>query len=458
MAKGKTQYTCNACGAVSPRWAGKCSSCNAWNTLEEGIATPSTSSTGDGNRYSWTGAKARIVPLREAEKVVFTRHATGLEELDRVLGGGLVEGSVVLLGGDPGVGKSTLLLQLLHHIASTGKTLYATGEESAGQTQMRASRLGIPLDTDIDIAPVSKLEQIIEFVAETKAKFVVVDSIQTIYSDQLQSAPGTVAQVRECAAQLTQLAKTTGVTIMLVGHVTKEGTLAGPRVLEHIVDTVLYFEGEEGSSFRMIRACKNRFGCVNELGVFSMEEDGLHDVSNPSSMFLTSHDKAMPGSCVTVALEGNRPFLVEIQALVEHTNTPNPKRAATGIEVNRVNLMLAVLSRHMGVDASDKNVYVKVVGGIRLTEPAADLALLVALYSSLKNKPVPQGLAVFGEAGLVGEVRAVSNAETRIKEAAKLGFANVVKPSKCEVKKLPNGIQVKDLKSISQLPSVLSDL
>lgn len=458
MSKQKTQYTCNACGAISAKWAGKCASCNEWNTLTETISSSSLGSASDSNRFSWTGSKARIVPLREAEDVVFTRHQTSLEELNRVLGGGLVEGSVVLLGGDPGVGKSTLLLQLLYDLSKQNKTLYVTGEESAGQTQLRAKRLGIPVTSDIDIAPVSKLEQIVVFINETKAKFVVVDSIQTIYSDMLQSAPGTVAQVRECAAHLTQLAKSTGVTILLVGHVTKEGTLAGPRVLEHIVDTVLYFEGEEGSSFRMIRACKNRFGCVNELGVFSMEEDGLHDVSNPSSMFLTSHDKAVAGSCVTVAIEGNRPFLVEIQALVEHTNTPNPKRAATGIEVNRVNLMLAVLSRHMNVDASDKNVYVKVVGGIRLSEPAADLALLVALYSSLQNKPVPQGLAVFGEAGLVGEVRAVSNAETRMKEAAKLGFHTVIKPSRSEVKKVPKGLRVLDLKTVSQVASLLKEV
>lgn len=458
MAKIKTQYVCNDCGASSPKWAGKCPSCGAWNSLHETTAASSALGGSDGNRYSWTGSKARIVPLKDAQTVNFTRFSTGLSEMDRVLGGGAVEGSVVLLGGDPGVGKSTLLLQLLHFISEKGKTLYVTGEESAGQTQMRAKRLGIPIDTDIDIAPASNLEQILEFIQETAAKFVVIDSIQTIFSGQLQSAPGTVAQVRECAAQLTQMAKTTGVTLFLVGHVTKEGTLAGPRVLEHIVDTVLYFEGEEGSSFRMIRAWKNRFGCVNELGVFSMEENGLQDVSNPSSMFLTSHERPMAGSCVTVALEGNRPFLVEIQALVEHTNTPNPKRAATGIEVNRVNLMLAILSRHMGVDASDKNVYVKVVGGIKLTEPAADLALLVALYSSLKNKPVPQGLAVFGEAGLVGEVRNVSNAESRVKEAARLGFKNVIKPSKSEIKKTPKDIRVHDLKLVTELPKIFSDI
>lgn len=419
---------------------------------EEQVAP--TASSGADNRYSWTGSKHKISKLKDVTESNYERVTTGLGELDRVLGGGLVGGSVILIGGDPGIGKSTILLQLLGNMSKVMPTLYCTGEESEGQTKLRANRLGVQ-DADISLATVTELGEVIQSINETKARLVVVDSIQTIYSNLLQSAPGTVSQVRECAAQLTRVAKAQGISLIFVGHVTKDGDIAGPRVLEHIVDTVLYFEGESGSNFRMLRANKNRFGTVNELGVFSMEDKGLVDVSNPSSMFLTAHEKPVQGSCVTVAMEGNRPFLVEIQALIEYTKTPNPKRAATGIELNRVNLMLAVLSRHLGIDASDQNVYVKVVGGIKLTEPAADLALLVALYSSLKGISVPQGMAFFGEAGLVGEMRAVTNAEARIKEANKLGYASIVLPSKCSIKSPPKAAQLLKISRISELPGLL---
>lgn len=415
-------------------------------------ATPSG---GGNNRFSWTGADDRLVKLGKVEQATFVRTSTGLDELDRVLGGGLVEGSVILVGGDPGIGKSTILMQLMHNLSKTMPTLYCTGEESPGQTKLRAIRLGVPSEANIDISTSTELEKVIQAINQSGAKAVVVDSIQTIYSGLLQAAPGTVSQVRECAAQLTRVAKLKGITLIFVGHVTKEGEIAGPRVLEHIVDTVLYFEGESGSNFRMLRANKNRFGTVNELGVFSMEERGLVDVSNPSSMFLTAHESPVAGSCVTVAMEGNRPFLVEVQALSEHTQTPNPKRAASGLELNRVNLLLAVLSRHIEVDAGNDNVYAKVVGGIRLTEPAADVALLVSLYSSLKGKPVPEKTVFFGEVGLVGEVRAVANAEARVKEAAKLGFTTIVLPSKCEIKKPPKGVTLIGISRVSEIVRVL---
>lgn len=406
---------------------------------------------------SWTGQRSEVVDLKAVQGSDVRRVPTGLPELDRALGGGLVPGSVLLLGGDPGVGKSTLLLQVLASVGKTQPVLYATGEESKDQVSLRASRLGLG-EANVRLLAETELEVIIKHASQEKPAVLVVDSIQTVFSSQLQSAPGTVAQVRECAAHLTRLSKSTGVTTILVGHVTKEGTLAGPRVLEHMVDTVLYFEGEQGSPFRMVRAFKNRFGSANELGVFSMGEEGLEEVSNPSSMFLTTHETPVSGSSVLCAMEGNRPFLVEVQSLVEDAPTPNAKRSASGVDTNRLQMLLAVLNKHAGIVAFDQNVYVKVVGGVRLSEPAADLALMLATHSSLANKPLPPGLVVFGEVGLAGEVRAVPDAQTRLQEAAKLGFTQAIVPAQCNLKKVPDGMKVKRVSRVTAALSAVREL
>lgn len=454
MAKAKTTFVCTSCGGIVARWSGKCPHCNEWNCIEEQVAESDNSV----NRMSsWTGQRSAVVDMREVSPQNAVRATSGLPELDRVLGGGLVQGSVVLLGGDPGVGKSTLLLQVLAFLASKGSVLYATGEESPDQVKLRADRMGLS-GAPIKLLAEVELERILSTVANEKPSVLVVDSIQTMYSSQLQSAPGTVAQVRECAALLTRMAKSAGITTFIVGHVTKEGTLAGPRVLEHMVDTVLYFEGEQGSAFRMVRAFKNRFGSVNELGVFSMGELGLEEVSNPSSMFLTAHDKPVSGSAVLCAMEGNRPFLVEVQALVEDSPSPNAKRSASGIDTNRLQMLLAVLNKHAGVLAFDQNVYVKIVGGVRLTEPAADLAVLLAVNSSLIGKALPEKMVAFGEVGLAGEVRAVADAQTRLQEAAKLGFKTAIVPAQCHLKKEVPGIRVIKVGRVSDALSALKNL
>lgn len=440
MAKLKTSYVCNACGASEPKWSGQCPGCGEWNTLNEAVDEPA----GAGGRYtSWTGSTAKSIKLKDIEGADYPRVDTGIGEFNRVLGGGLVPGSVTLIGGDPGIGKSTLLLQAMAKLSEKGqRVLYCSGEESPQQIKLRATRLGLT-NNEIELLAEIEIEKIVKTMGEDKPDVVVIDSIQTVFSSQLQSAPGSVAQVRECAALLTRYAKAKNVSIILVGHVTKEGTLAGPRVLEHIVDTVLYFEGEPGSSFRMIRAIKNRFGAINELAVFAMGEQGLEEVSNPSSMFLTQHEKPVAGSCILGALEGNRPFLVEVQALVEDSASPNVRRFASGFDLNRLQLLLAILAKHAGTVAADQNVYVKVVGGVRLTEPAADLPILLAAHSSLVNKPLPSGLIVFGEVGLAGEVRPVQDAESRLKEAAKLGFTHAIAPAGNQLKKPVPGIKVK---------------
>lgn len=452
MAKTKTHFVCQSCGATHPKWAGRCAACNAWNSLVETVIAAEANSS---NRYAgWTGVSRKTVKLTAVTAARYERQSSGIEELDRVLGGGLVPGSVTLLGGDPGIGKSTLLLQTLAHLSKTYKVLYVTGEESTEQVALRAQRLGLQ-DADINLLAEIELEKILATVSQEQPSLMVVDSIQTVYSAELQSAPGTVAQVRECAAHLTRLAKSQKVSVIIVGHVTKEGTLAGPRVLEHMVDTVLYFEGEIGSDFRMIRAFKNRFGAVNELGVFRMSESGIEAVDNPSSMFLTAHEKPVPGVCILGAIEGNRPFLVEVQCLVEDAQTPNPKRSASGVDTNRLQMLLAVLNKHVGIDAFDSNVYAKVVGGVRLTEPAADLAVLLAAHSSLVNRPLPAGMVVFGEVGLAGEVRSVQHAEQRLQEARKLGFTSAVIPARCQLKKDIPGMT---LLKVSRVDEVLSKL
>lgn len=452
MSKSKTTYTCGSCGGQSTKWTGRCSHCSEWNTLTETRAE-------SGHRFdSWTGkAEAAVVALPSVKGQDYARLSTGLGELDRCLGGGLVSGSMVLLGGDPGVGKSTLLLQTLADMGKRAQVLYVTGEESNSQVALRAQRMGLG-DAPVNLLAETELERILAKLEQEKPQVVVVDSIQTIYSNQLASAPGTVAQVRDCAAHLTRFAKSYGVSIILVGHVTKEGTLAGPRVLEHMVDTVLYFEGEAGSAFRMVRAFKNRFGAANELGVFSMDENGLQEVTNPSSMFLTLHEKPVSGSCVLAAIEGNRPFLVEIQVLVEDAPTPNAKRSSTGLDTNRLQMLLAVLHKHAGIAAFDQNVYVKVVGGVRLQEPAADLGLLMAAHSSLTGRPLPEGLVVFGEVGLAGELRAVPDTIARLKEAAKLGFTQALVPARGLPATLPPGIRVTSVSRIEQALACVRDL
>jgi len=424
MAKAKSIYSCTECGGQSLKWQGQCPHCNAWNTLVESIAEATGSA---GNRYSALAADGKVQTLSEVEALEVPRTPTGVAELDRVLGGGLVEGAVVLIGGDPGIGKSTLLLQALAHMSAAHKVLYVSGEESPQQIALRAKRLALNASEVVLLAEIN-LEKIVACLQRERPKVAVIDSIQTVYSEALQSAPGSVAQVRECAAQLTRLAKQSGTSIIFVGHVTKEGTLAGPRVLEHIVDTVLYFEGETSSSFRLVRAFKNRFGAVNELGVFAMTEKGLREVSNPSALFLSHHVQEVPGSCVMVTQEGTRPLLVEIQALVDEAHAPNPRRLSVGLEQNRLGMLLAVLHRHAGIACFDQDVFVNAVGGVRITEPAADLAVLLAIVSSFKNKPLPEKMVVFGEVGLAGEVRAVQRGQERLKEAAKLGFTRAVIP------------------------------
>lgn len=448
MPKSKSSYVCNDCGHSSVRWAGKCPGCGKWNSLVETVT--SEAPTAGGNRYAgWAGASGGAVSLKDVKGTSYTRVDTGMAELNRVFGGGLVKGSVTLIGGDPGIGKSTLLLQVMAHLSKTAPVVYATGEESSEQVAMRAERLGVS-DADVRLVAEIDLERIMDTIETERPQVVVIDSIQTVYSSQLTSAPGSVAQVRECAAQLTRLAKSSKISLIFVGHVTKDGDLAGPRVLEHMVDTVLHFEGEPGSSFRMIRAYKNRFGAVNEMGVFAMGDAGLEEVSNPSSMFLTTHEKPVTGSCVLATLEGNRPFLVEVQALVEETASPNARRFAQGFDLNKLQMLLAILTKHAGTVAFDQNVYLKVVGGVRLTEPAADLAALLAVHSSLLGKPLPCGLVVFGEVGLAGELRPVTDAESRLAEAAKLGFTQAIMPAGNKLKKPVAGISVRHAARVDQ--------
>jgi DNA repair protein RadA/Sms len=426
MAKAKTNYTCSECGGISNKWSGQCPACAEWNTMVETVVE------GGNNRYSTTQPQglaqaSPVMSLADIEAIDVPRFGTGIEEFDRVLGGGLVAGGVVLIGGDPGIGKSTLLLQALANLSRVKRVLYVSGEESGAQIALRAKRLAVDA-RELMLQAEIQLEKILATLAEHKPQVAVIDSIQTVYSDALTSAPGSVAQVRECAAQLTRFAKQSGVTIIMVGHVTKEGALAGPRVLEHIVDTVLYFEGDTHSSFRLVRAIKNRFGAVNELGVFAMSDKGLKGVSNPSALFLSQHDNQVPGSCVMVTQEGTRPLLVEVQALVDTSHLPNARRLSVGLEQNRLAMLLAVLHRHAGVAAFDQDVFINAVGGVKIAEPAADLAVLLAIQSSMRNKPLPRGLVVFGEVGLAGEIRPAPRGQERLREAAKLGFSLALIP------------------------------
>ena len=432
-AKAKVAYVCSECGADHNKWQGQCDECAAWNTLSEFViesaAAMKAGGTGASRRSGWAG-KVDAPKVTALKDVVHTEHArvsTGIGELDRVLGGGLVQGAVVLVGGDPGIGKSTLLLQAVAKMAATLPALYVTGEESLAQVAGRGARLGLPLD-GVNALAETGVEKILEQAVATGPGLIVADSVQTLWTESLTAAPGSVSQVRESAARLVRYAKETGTAVFLVGHVTKEGGIAGPRVLEHMVDAVLYFEGESGSRFRVLRAFKNRFGAVNELGVFAMGDKGLREVPNPSAIFLSGSASPQPGSCVMVTREGTRPLLVEVQALVDSSPLSNPRRVAVGMEGNRLAMLLAVLHRHGGVGVGDQDVFVNIVGGIRVQETAADLPVLLAVLSSLRDKPLAEQTIAFGEVGLSWEIRPVPNGEDRLKEAATHGFRRAIVP------------------------------
>lgn len=455
MAKTRTVYSCSACGAQAPKWSGQCADCGAWNTLSETIdmpgpraASPRFAGFGDGKEQN------RVHNLAEVAPDDVQRLPTGSAEFDRVLGGGLVPGSVILLGGDPGIGKSTLLLQSVASISQQVKTLYVTGEESLQQVSMRAHRLGLT-NLAVRMLVATNLESVLAIAQQERPEIIVIDSIQTMYTEQLQSAPGAVAQVRECAAQLVRFAKQTQTIMFLIGHVTKEGVLAGPRILEHMVDTVLYFEGEAGQRYRLIRAIKNRYGAVNELGVFAMTDRGLREVANPSAIFLSQHEQAVPGSVIMVTLEGSRPLLVEVQALVDTSHVNNPRRVAVGFEHNRLAMLLAVLHRHGGIATFDQDVFANVVGGVRVTETGADLPVLLAVVSSLKNKRLPQDLVVFGEVGLAGEIRPVPNGQERLSEAAKHGYKRAIVPAANAPRKEAGAMEIIAVKTVDEALSRL---
>ena len=448
MAKAKTAFVCTDCGASALQWFGACPSCGAAGTLTETVADRG------GRRLA---GDAVPIALSAIETQEIERTPTGLGELDRVLGGGLVAGQVVLIGGDPGIGKSTLLLQALASLGGACKALYVSGEESADQVAMRARRLSLAAGS-VELLAEIQLEKITATLDARKPRVAVVDSIQTLWSDMLQSAPGSVAQVRECAAQLARHAKRSGTALFIIGHVTKEGAIAGPRVLEHIVDTVLYFEGDPHSAFRLVRAVKNRFGAVNELGVFAMTDKGLRAVTNPSAFFLSRHAADVAGSCVLATLEGTRPLLVEIQALVDAAHAPSPRRLTVGLEQNRLAMLLAVLHRHAGIATMDQDVFVNAVGGVRIAEPAADLAVSLAVVSSLGNRPIPGKLVVFGEIGLAGEVRPAPRGQDRLKEAAKLGFERAIIPKANQPKGKIAGLEVIAIERIDQAVAALRNL
>lgn len=449
MAKSKTVYTCTECGGQSTKWQGQCPHCQEWNTLVETVVEAAAGAHRYAALASGAGERGIVQKLSSVNPEDVPRKPTGMAEFDRVLGGGLVRGGVILIGGDPGIGKSTLLLQALSAMSGSSSVLYVSGEESAQQIALRAKRLSV--DThDIKLLSEIELEKIQATLASEKPEIAVIDSIQTLYSAALTSAPGSVAQVRECAAQLTRLAKQSGTTIIFVGHVTKEGALAGPRVLEHMVDTVLYFEGDTHSSFRLIRAFKNRFGAVNEIGVFAMTEKGLREVTNPSALFLSQHNSGVSGSCVMVTQEGTRPLLVEIQALVDDAHGASPRRLSVGLEQNRLAMLLAVLHRHAGIACFDQDVFINAVGGVKIDEPGADLPVLLAIVSSLRSKPLPEKHVVFGEIGLAGEIRPVQRGQERLREAAKLGFTHAIVPKANKPKQAIEGLEVIPVDRVDQ--------
>ena len=451
-AKSKAVYVCGECGGESPKWQGQCSHCNTWNSLSEALIERAAQ-----NRFASVAKPSTVASLADLSAVTPDRISSGVDEFDRVLGGGIVSGQVILIGGDPGIGKSTLLLQSLAALGETRKVLYVSGEESAEQIALRAQRLQLGAAHMRVLAEI-QLERISATLETEAPELVVIDSIQTMYSDALTSAPGSVAQVRECAAQLARIAKHRSIAIVLVGHVTKEGSLAGPRVLEHLVDTVLYFEGDTASSFRVIRAFKNRFGPVNELGVFAMTERGLRGVSNPSALFLAEHREGVPGSCVLVANEGTRPLLVEVQALVDPAMGANPRRLSVGLDQNRLAMLLAVLHRHAGIACGDQDVFVNAVGGVRIVEPAADLAVLLAVVSSFRDRPLPSKTVVFGEVGLAGEIRPAPRGQDRLREAAKLGFQRALIPRTNAPRAPIAGLEVTVVERVSEAVELMRSL
>ena len=458
MAKApKTAYVCNDCGAEFSRWQGQCSACKAWNTISEVRVISASNSTKNDRFSGYAGeTRAKIQTLSEISLQETPRFTSGFKELDRVLGGGIVPGSAILIGGHPGAGKSTLLLQVMCGLAKNMTALYVTGEESLQQVAMRANRLNLPTDK-LNMLSETSVEQICNLADQLKPQIIVVDSIQVMHLSDIQSSPGSVAQVRECASFLTRYAKTRQVAIIMVGHVTKDGTLAGPKVLEHAIDCSLLLEGEADSRFRTLRSHKNRFGAVNELGVFGMTEQGLREVKNPSAIFLSRGDEQTPGSSVMVLCEGTRPLLVEIQALVDHSMLANPRRVAVGLEQNRLALLLAVLHRHGGLQMSDQDVFVNVVGGVKVGETGADLALLLALISSFRNRPLPQDLVVFGEVGLAGEIRPVTSGQERISEAAKHGFKRAIVPFANKPKSAVENMEVFTVKKLSDALAILDN-
>ena len=448
--KRKTAYVCAECGASALQWFGTCPSCQAVGTLAEtALEKPA--------QHRYAGRAAQSVALEAIEAHELERIATGVGELDRALGGGLVPGQVSLLGGDPGIGKSTLLLQMVSAVSVSPGALYVSGEESAEQVALRARRLSLE-PAGVRLLAETQLERILAALDAGKPRVAVIDSIQTLWSETLQSAPGSVAQVRECAAQLTRHAKRAGTALFLIGHVTKEGAIAGPRVLEHIVDTVLYFEGDPHSSFRLVRAVKNRFGAINELGVFAMTDKGLRGVANPSALFLSQHARAVPGSCVLATLEGTRPLLVEIQALVDAAHSPNPRRLSVGLEQNRLAMLLAVLHRHAGIATWEQDVFVNAVGGMRIGEPAADLAVSLAIVSSLTDRAIPEKVLAFGEIGLAGEVRPAPRGQDRLREAAKLGFEKAVIPKANLPRGQIAGLEIFAVERVDQAVQLLRNL
>ncbi len=442
MAKQKEIYVCQSCGAAFPKWQGQCANCGEWNTLAAEAAPR-----GGGSKAA--PAPNRVKSLASEASTDQARFATGSTELDRVLGGGLVTGSVTLVGGDPGIGKSTLMLQAAASLAAAGPVLYATGEESLSQVALRARRLGLT-EATANLLAETHVESVLAQAENLKARVLIIDSIQTMYTDRVETAPGAVGQLRECTAELVRFAKSRGIAVLLVGHVTKEGQIAGPRVLEHMVDTVLYFESDTGSRFRVLRSVKNRFGAANEIGVFAMAEEGLREVKNPSAMFLSRHDQPVSGSVITVLREGSRSLLIEVQLLVDESHAANPRRIAVGIEGNRLAMLLAVAHRHGGIALHGQDVFANIVGGVRLSETAADLAIVLAARSSLINVPVPNDVVAFGEVGLAGEIRPVPFGEERVREAAKHGFKTALVPAANAPKKAPEGMRVHAITRLSE--------
>lgn len=455
MAKAKSLYVCSDCGAQSTLWAGQCNQCGSWNSFQEEVTTSLVGKEGSkGLRFASFAGKQEIVTLSEISAEEDTRRfSSTINELDRVLGGGIVNGSVVLIGGDPGIGKSTLLLQSLANVSQIMPALYVSGEESAQQIASRSERLGLDA-SKLKLMAENQVEAIIDAASKVKPAVMVIDSIQTLFTDVLQSAPGSVSQVRETAALLVRYAKQTGISVILVGHVTKDGALAGPRVLEHMVDTVLYFEGDSGSRFRLVRAIKNRFGPVNEIGVFAMQDDGLHEVSNPSAMFLGRSETLSPGSVVLASQEGTRSLLVEVQALVDDSQLSNPRRLCVGLDGSRLAMVLAVLHRHANIQIGGQDVFVNVVGGVRVFEPASDLAVALAIFSSFRDHTLAKDMAVFGELGLTGEVRPVQRGDQRIREAIKLGFNSVMVPEGNMPRKKEKDIRLIPVKHVREIQDI----